>query len=456
MPGERLAGDPSFRKLVQEQVACLSRKGWFHSIELPDGSVVKGLQSLEDLRERIHAFPIPQDLRGKRVLDVGAWTGWCSFEMERRGADVVAVDCVELEEFRMARQLLGSKVELRVLDVDELSPLTAGLFDYVLFLGVLYHLRHPLLGLERICSITKEAAFVESYVTDGAEPNLLEFYETTELGGQVDNWWGPNTQCLLAMCRSAGFARARLEGVVGGRARVTCWRHWEPPDPNPTQPAPWIHAAINNRTNDIYFHHGKDEYVCLYFKSPEQELKLGQIRAEVDGYGVPSLVLADLGRNGWQVNFRIPSWLDPGPHEVRVRTVTSPYSEPFRIEKRLTFEPVSRAGRKGEVPPESATAEAPVLTHLENNLTETRVFHGYRNEYLVCWFTTPETGLTREDVILEIDGAEEPILFLTDLRAGAWQTNSKLPVSLVPGAHRVRVRTIRSAWSNQEECLLES
>ena len=224
----------------------------------------------------------------------------------------------------MARRLLGSGVELRVLDVDELSPETAGLFDYVLFLGVLYHLRHPLLGLEKICSVTKEAAFVESYVTEGAEHNLLEFYETTELGGQVDNWWGPNTQCLLAMCRSAGFARVRLEGVAGGRARVTCWRHWEPPDPNPTEPAPWIHAAINNRTNDIYFHHGKDEYVCLYFKSPEKDLKLGQIRAEIDGYGVPSLVLADLGRNGWQVNFRIPPWLEPGPHEVRVRTVTSP------------------------------------------------------------------------------------------------------------------------------------
>ena len=466
MPGERLAGDPNFEKIIQDQVAYLSSKGWFHSIELADGSLVKGFHSIEELRERLNAFPVPQDLRGKRVLDVGAWTGWCSFEMERRGAEAVAMDCVELEEFHMARRLLGSKVELRILDLDELSPESAGLFDYVLFFGVFYHLRHPLLGMEKICSITREACFVESYVTDGAAPtgdsspvpNLLEFYETTELGGQVDNWCGPNTKCLLAMCRSAGFARAKLEGVVAGRARVTCYRRWEPPPENPAAPAPWIHAAINNRTNDIHFHHGKDEYVCMYFKSPEHGLTLGQIRAEVDGYGVPALVVADLGRNGWQVNFRIPPWLEPGPHEVRVRTLNSQYSEPFRIEKRMKFEPAVRAGRRreGEVPPESATSEAPVLTHLENSVTETRVFQGYRNEYLISWFTTPETGLAREDVVLEIDGIEEPVLFLTDLRGGAWQTNSRLPATLAAGSHAVRVRTIRSGWSNLEEFRLDS
>jgi tRNA (mo5U34)-methyltransferase len=464
MPGDRLAGDPGFEKIIQDQVAYLSSKGWFHSIELPDGRVIRGFHSLKDLRERLNAFPIPQDLRGKRVLDVGAWTGWCSFELERRGAEVVAMDCVELEEFQTARSLLASRVEFRMLDVEELSPACIGLFDYVLFFGVFYHLRNPLLGLEKICSATREAAFVESYVTDGAPsddssagPALLEFYETTELGGQVDNWYGPNTRCLLAMCRSAGFARVRLEGVVAGRARVSCWRRWEPPDPEPSQPAPWIHAAINSRTNDIYFHHGKDEYVCLYFKTPERGLVLGQIRAEVDGYGVPALVLADLGRSGWQVNFRIPPWLEPGAHEIRVRTPGSPLSEPYRIEKRVTFEPAAAFRRpEGYMPPEDAAATAPRLTHIESSVTETRVFQGHRNEYLICWFVTTEEKLTREDVILAIDGVEQALLFLTDLREGAWQTNSRLPAALAPGPRRVRVRTIRSAWSNAEEFTLQA
>jgi tRNA (mo5U34)-methyltransferase len=92
MPAERAAGDPTFHELVQRQVALLSTKGWYHSIELPGGNVIQGMIGVDALRQRLAAFPIPADLTGRRVLDVGAWTGWCSFEMERRGAQVVAVD----------------------------------------------------------------------------------------------------------------------------------------------------------------------------------------------------------------------------------------------------------------------------------------------------------------------------------------------------------------------------
>jgi len=338
--GERLAGDPQFRKRIENYSAYLSAKGWFHSIELADGKVIPGLISIEELRERIAAFPIPADQRGKRILDVGAWTGWCTFEMERRGAEVTAMDCVELEEFHEAHRLTGSKAKLLILDVEELSPETAGRFDYVLFFGVFYHLRNPLLGLEKICSVTREAAFVESYVTDSwaseeernRAPCLLEFYEGAELGGQLDNWCGPNTNCLLAMCRSAGFARVRLENTVAGRARITCFRHWEPPDPNPSQAAPVIRGAVNNRTNDIRFHPGKDEYVCLYFESAERDLRLDQMRVEVDGMGAPSLALADRGQGSWQANFRLPPGLESGIHEVRLRTVNSAFSDCCRIE----------------------------------------------------------------------------------------------------------------------------
>jgi tRNA (mo5U34)-methyltransferase len=341
MAGERLAGDPQFRKKIEDYSAYLSAKGWFHSIELADGTAIPGLISIEELRERMAAFPIPAELRGKRVLDVGAWTGGSAFEMERRGADVTAMDCVELEEFHEAHRLTGSKVKLLILDVEELSPETAGVFDYVLFFGVFYHLRNPLLGLEKICSVTREAAFVESYVTDSwakeeernAAPCLLEFYEGAELGGQLDNWCGPNTNCLLAMCRSAGFARVRLENTVAGRARVSCFRHWEPPDENRSQAAPVMKGALNNRTNDIRFHPGKDEYVCVYFESAERDLRLDQIQVEVDGMGAPPLVLAERGQGSWQANFRMPPWLEPGMHEVHLRTVNSAFSDCCRIEK---------------------------------------------------------------------------------------------------------------------------
>ena len=100
----------------------LAQKGWYHSIDLLDGTVTDGLIPIERLERRVACMPIPADLRGKRVLDIGAWDGWFSFEMERRGAEVVAVDCVEIENFIYAHDARKSKVEYRILDVMELSP----------------------------------------------------------------------------------------------------------------------------------------------------------------------------------------------------------------------------------------------------------------------------------------------------------------------------------------------
>jgi len=329
------AQDEKSTKWVKEQIDILNQKGWYHSIQLPDGQVIEGVQSIDHLKARIGRFPIPEDLTGKRVLDVGAWDGWFSFEMERRGAEVVAVDCVDMEKFRIAHQLLGSKVDYRVLDVDELSPATCGRFDIVLFLGVLYHLRHPLLSLERICQLTRDLAAVESFVIDeGLQPGppVIEFYETNELGGQTDNWYGPTTACLLALCRSAGFVRVELGEVVKQRAHVTCYRRWEPPPPNPAYAPPVLKAAANNRDWTNRFPKNKDLYVCCFFTSQEQGLTTKELRLELDGYGVPALTAATQGGDGWQANFWLPSGLDPGPHEVRLRTVNSLYSNAVPIE----------------------------------------------------------------------------------------------------------------------------
>jgi tRNA (mo5U34)-methyltransferase len=122
---------------IGKQMEELSQLGWYHSIELPDGSVIRGLQSIDHLKERIARYPIPEDLTGKRVLDIGCWDGWFSFEMERRGAAVLAVDSARQPTFIEARRLLNSKVEYLVEDVCHLSPREIGYFDIVLFFGVL-------------------------------------------------------------------------------------------------------------------------------------------------------------------------------------------------------------------------------------------------------------------------------------------------------------------------------
>ena len=86
----------------------------------------------------------PADLRGKRVLDIGAWDGFYTFEMERRGAHVVALDLFRNEKFLLARDLVKSKAEYVVGDICRLSSKDLGRFDIVLFFGVLYHVKHPL------------------------------------------------------------------------------------------------------------------------------------------------------------------------------------------------------------------------------------------------------------------------------------------------------------------------
>ena len=80
-------------------------------------------------------------------------------------------------------------------------------------------------------------------------------------------------------------------------------------------------------------------------------------------------------------------------------------------------------------------------------MTESDVFRGHRNEYVCCRFRTTESGLSRESVLLQIDEADQPVLFVTDLGDGCWQANSRLPAGLRPGEHSVRIRTTCSTFS---------
>src|SRR5580704_7964240 len=213
-----------------------TERGWWHSFELPDGTLIEGVCDLAGLKNRINQFPIPQDLRGKRVLDIGAWDGWFSFEMERRGAAVLAIDNWDNPRFHEMRAMLNSRVEYRQLDMYELTPERVGRFDIVLFMGVLYHLKHPLLALERVCALTTDLAAVDSFILrEKHRPGekvedrpVMEFYETNEFGGQTDNWVGPSLSCLQAFCRTAGFARVEHRATLPTGACVACYRKWEP------------------------------------------------------------------------------------------------------------------------------------------------------------------------------------------------------------------------------------
>ncbi len=324
---------------IREWRSRLLKGGWWHSFELPDGSRIEGVSELAAQKMRIAQFPIPQDLSGKRVLDVGAWDGWFSFEMERRGAEVLAIDRFDNPRFRQIHSLLGSRVEYRQLEVYDVSPRTVGYFDIVLFMGVLYHLRHPLLGLERVCSVARDMAAVESFVLTaqhGLSPaqestNLMRFFEDDDFGGQVDNWVAPTAACLLAMCRSAGFARAELSNQHAFGAAVTCYRDWGSLPGTAALAAPKLLGAVNPDTYGINFSSAKDEYVTCHFSAPGVELSRETVFPEVDGYGVRPLFVGDLEDAGSLVQFKLPPGLAAGWHEVRLRTAGSHASDPLRI-----------------------------------------------------------------------------------------------------------------------------
>ena len=302
------------------------KRGWWHSFELPDGTLIRGVCDLPGLKNRIGQFPIAQDLHGKRVLDIGTWDGWFGFEMERRGAEVLAIDNWDNPRFHEARALLHSRVEYRLMDMYELTPERVGYFDIVLFMGVLYHLKHPLLALERVCALATEMAAVDSFILrDKHRPGeevdqrpVMEFYETNEFGGQADNWVAPSLACLLAFCRTAGFARVELQSVLEHSACLACYRHWEPP-PAGALEGPELVAASHNQSGGINFDSSRDELVSAWFRWKARGLGLDEVWPEVGGYGVRPIHVAPAGESEWQTNFKLPPGLTPGWHEVRMR-----------------------------------------------------------------------------------------------------------------------------------------
>lgn len=200
---------PSLAEQVQ-------RLRWYHSIDLGNGVVTPGV---DDSPARLEQIRLPRDLSGRTVLDVGAWDGFFSFEAERRGASrVVAADHYAWHGtgwatgqgkagFELAHNALSSKVEDIDVDVMDLTAERVGTFDVVLFLGVLYHLPHPLLALERVAAVTRDLLILETVVDMvGVGRPAAAFYPGSELGGDPTNWWGPNPAAVRGLLESVGFA----------------------------------------------------------------------------------------------------------------------------------------------------------------------------------------------------------------------------------------------------------
>ncbi len=212
---------------ARQQIA--THEHWYHRIEVAPGVVTPGVNDSQMILE---ALQLPETLDGQRVLDIGARDGFFSFECERRGAEVMAIDYLTAEEtgFPIAKELLGSDVELQQMNVYDLTPEELGGFDLVLFLGVLYHLRDPMLALDKIAGVSRGKLICETQMIDDAlltesgefkrladlDPELekiplMQFYPGRALNNDPTNAWAPNEACLAAMLEESGFA---VDGMV--------------------------------------------------------------------------------------------------------------------------------------------------------------------------------------------------------------------------------------------------
>ncbi len=202
---------------------------WYHRIELPFGIVTPGWAPINAA-----AYSIPQSLHDKRILDIGAWDGYWTFEALKRGAaQVVAIDDfsdylgtldqsqrMAWKTFDFCRDALGYAIQRcpRIdMSVYDLNVERHGLFDTVFFFGTLYHLRYPLLALDKISSVCRGEIYVESAILDDFSPYhgglghglknsvAMEFYPENQYANNNSNWWVPTLACLAQMVRAAGF-----------------------------------------------------------------------------------------------------------------------------------------------------------------------------------------------------------------------------------------------------------
>ena len=204
--------------------AALKEHFWYHSIDLRPDVTTPGVANEHAV---LPCLGIPDDLSGMTVLDIGCWDGFFSFECERRGASrVVASDLWENAgrgAFDFAREELDSKIEPAEVSVYDLDPDKLGRFDLVLFLGVLYHLKHPLLALEKIAACTNPGGLtivdtVVDYKSLFDRP-LMAFYPGSDVNADPTNWWGPNSSAMAMMLGSVGYVNVnnRIQLYGGNR-----------------------------------------------------------------------------------------------------------------------------------------------------------------------------------------------------------------------------------------------
>lgn len=236
-------GDSSTQEDAADDLAgAVARLFWYHTIELPGGVVTPGLY---DHRPLVPHYGLDADMGGQRVLDVATFDGFWAFELERRGADVVAADISRFSQcdfppqvrhalieqgldrdtgpgFRLAHEALDSKVARIARSIYDLDPADVGTFDLVHVADLLIHLECPLAALRAVRSVTRGRALIADCFDPKLEAGTVRY-----MGAWTDvPWWLPSLETLGQMVIDAGFATVELRLVYALACRGEDRGHW--------------------------------------------------------------------------------------------------------------------------------------------------------------------------------------------------------------------------------------
>ncbi|MEL6912561.1 MAG: methyltransferase domain-containing protein [Cyanobacteria bacterium J06598_4] len=231
-------------KLAQIQAKISDYKQWRHCIEVAPGVVTPGKTKGQNMTlKNMIKMGLPKDCSGLRVLDIGASDGYFTFELEKRGAAVVSLERRTESQtgYAMLHEYFDSKAELVVDNIYNVTPEKYGTFDIILFLNVLYHLRNPMLGIDRVRTLCKANTkiFIQTIVIDsrfelpgGEEINLADispqlanlpiaqFYAKDNIYRDPSVRWVTNIKGLEEMIKGCRFKLDRYE--LTGKNRIMC------------------------------------------------------------------------------------------------------------------------------------------------------------------------------------------------------------------------------------------
>jgi tRNA (mo5U34)-methyltransferase len=323
---------------IHERIAKVS---WYHSFEVWPGIVTPGVLVL-NAREFLDEAGVPSDLSGTRALDIGAWDGPIAFELEQRGADVVALDVQHpgATGFNAAREIRDSRVQYVRASVYELTRVLTGRFDLICYLGVFYHLKDPVKAFEEISAVLEPDGevlfegeclrnYTENLSGDGVRGKFVAQLAESELPlalcapGQFKerpNWFIPNLACLQSWAMAGGLEIVRHAFIEDAKRR---------PFPNQrvwgiARKAP-VSLSVDKVTQEgstvfvIGSGFTRDTAINLFCKSGEGDVNLGGLDQE----GTPLIPVSI--HSPALLSFTVPEAGLPGP--AYVQALNPPFTD---------------------------------------------------------------------------------------------------------------------------------